>query len=113
MVETAPEGVKSRPITAELRACTNHFSHPDWRNPKQANAYHTQDRLARLEATSVDGEASVEQVQRVLDEVHQRELTIQTMVFEPSAMALHVAFGPGPTTRVPLTRIELAPYWAT
>ena len=38
IVEIAPEGVKSRPITTELRACTNHFSHPDWRNPKPVNA---------------------------------------------------------------------------
>ncbi len=112
MVEIAPEGVKSRPITADLRACTNHFLHPDWQNPKQVNAYHTQDRLARLEATSVHSDVGVEQVQQVLDGVHQGELTIQTMVFEPSAMALHVAFGPGPTTRAPLTRIELAPYWS-
>ena len=112
LVELAPEGVKSRPISAEMHSCTNHFSHPDWQNPRQANAYHTQERLTRLEAAPVVG-VGVEDVQRVLDDVNQGDLTIQTMVFDPSAVAVHVAFGSGPTTQRPLTRIDLAPYWAT
>jgi hypothetical protein len=111
IVEIAPGGVKSRPITAEMRSCTNHFAHPDWQNPRQANAYHTQDRLARLGAAPAIG-VGVEDVRRVLDDVNQGDLTIQTMVFDPSAVAVHVAFGPGPTTRLPLTRFDLAPYWA-
>ena len=111
LVEIAPEGVKSRPVTAEMHSCTNHFSHPDWQNPRQANAYHTQDRLARLESAPAVG-VVVEDVRRVLDDVNQGDLTIQTMVFDPSSAAIHVAFGPGPTTRLPLTRIDLAPYWA-
>jgi hypothetical protein len=112
VVEIAPEGVKTRPITADLRSCTNHFSHPDWQNPRQANAYDTLDRLTRLKAAAV-GAGGVEQVGQVLDGVNQGDLTIQTMVFDPSAVAVHVAFGPGPTTRRPLTRIDLTPYWAS
>jgi len=111
VVEIAPEDVKSRPISDELRSCTNHFSNPAWQNPKQANAYQTRDRLARLDAAPAVGVA-VEDVRRVLDDVNQGDLTIQTMVFDPSAAAVHVAFGPGPTTKTPLTQIDLAPYWA-
>jgi hypothetical protein len=111
VVEIAPEGVKSRPISDEVRSCTNHFAHPAWQNPRQANAYQTRDRLDRLNAAPVVG-VGVEDVRRVLDDVNQGELTIQTMVFDPSAVAIHVAFGPGPTTKTPLTRIDLAPYWA-
>jgi hypothetical protein len=110
VVEIAPEGVKSRPISAELRSCTNHFAHPAWQNPRQANSYQTRDRLARLDAAPAVG-VGVEDVQRVLDDVNQGDLTIQTMVFDPSAVAVHVAFGPGPT-KTPLTRIDLSPYWA-
>ncbi len=110
MVEIAPEGVKSRPITAEVHSCTNHFSHPEWQNPRQANAFQTEDRLTRLNAAPAVG-VSVDDVRRVLDDVNQGDLTIQTMVFEPSAVAIHVAFGPGPTTRLPLTRIDLGSYW--
>jgi hypothetical protein len=111
LVEIAPEGVKSRPISDQVRSCTNHFSHPAWQNPRQANAYQTRDRLSRLEAAPAMG-VGVDDVRQVLDGVNQGELTIQTMVFDPSAVAVHVAFGPGPTTRIPLTRIDLAPFWA-
>jgi hypothetical protein len=34
--------------------------------------------------------------------------TLQTMVFEPSALKLHLAFGKGPATRLPLRTLELA-----
>jgi len=112
VVEIAPEGIKWQAITAEVRSCTNHFAHPEWQNSRQANAYQTEDRLARLRAAPVSG-VGVEEVRQVLDGVNQGDLTIQTMVFDPSAVAIHVAFGTGPTTKLPLTRIDLGPYWAT
>ncbi len=112
IVEIAPEGVKSRPVTPDVRACTNHFTHPDWQNPAQANSFRTRDRLGRLDAGPVGGRLGVEDIRRGVDQVHQGELTIQTMVFEPAAGAVHVAFGPGPTTQRPMARIELARYWA-
>lgn len=111
IIEIAPEGIKVRPLTAEVRSCTNHFCHPDWQNPNQVNDYETKDRLARLQQAPAVG-VRVDDVRQVLDSVNLGDLTIQTMVFDPSALAIHVAFGPGPTTRLPLTRVDLAPYWA-
>jgi predicted choloylglycine hydrolase len=111
IVEIAPEGIRSRPITTEMHSCTNHFVDPAWQNPRQANSFQTQDRLARLESSPAVG-VGIDDVRRVLDDVNQGDLTIQTMVFDPSAVAIHVAFGPGPTTRSSLTRIDLAQYWA-
>jgi hypothetical protein len=42
-----------------------------------------------------------------LGQVHQGELTLQTMVFEPATLTVHVAFGPGPTTDQSPTAISL------
>jgi isopenicillin-N N-acyltransferase like protein len=48
-------------------------------------------------------------VQQGLDAVNQGDHTLQTMVFEPRELALHVAFGEPPVSDDPLTRIDLRP----
>jgi hypothetical protein len=44
-----------------------------------------------------------------LGRVHQGELTVQSMLFEPAARAVHVAFGRGPTTTLEPITLELGP----
>jgi hypothetical protein len=47
-----------------------------------------------------------------LDAVSFKEHTLQTMVFEPAGLRLHVALGACPSSAFPLQRIELAPLFA-
>jgi len=49
-------------------------------------------------------------VAKKLDEVNQGQFTIQTMVFEPAALQLHLTFGKGPCSAQPLKKLELAKY---
>jgi hypothetical protein len=43
-----------------------------------------------------------------MDAVNQGERTLQTMVFEPSSLRLHLAMGKGPATRLPLRTLDLS-----
>jgi hypothetical protein len=43
--------------------------------------------------------------------VSQGPLTLQSMVFEPRRLAVHVALGAGPATRTPPTELSLAAWF--
>jgi predicted choloylglycine hydrolase len=111
--EITPDGVRSRPFVNELGACTNHFLHPEFVNPNQPDDYETLDRLKRLETSSQNAPPRVrlEEVQQAMHGVHQRDLTLQTMIFEPSAQTIHVAFGEGPVTANRLVPLDLTRFW--
>jgi hypothetical protein len=44
-----------------------------------------------------------------MDAVSQGPLTIQTMVFEPASLRLHLAIGSCPSSKLPLKELELGP----
>ncbi len=101
--EITPAHVGRRSPEAGVLACTNHFrteglavDNNCWRYPRLAEA-------ARMKALSVDD------VRERLHAANQGELTLQTMVFEPRELALHLAIGPPPTSDDELQRIDLAP----
>ncbi len=100
IVEVTPDGVFAREVKEELTGCSNHFLDPATANPAQANLYKTLDRHAALRefAASAAPKVGVADVWAALGRVHQNELTLQSMVFDPAARAVHAAFGPGPTT---------------
>jgi hypothetical protein len=103
IAETTPCGVRVRDASAGVTGCTNHYLDPTLAHPNQPNEFRTLDRLAVLSKSS-SVPRDVAGVWAALHAVHQDTMTIQTMVFEPSRRALHVAFGPGPATaRKPLT----------
>ena len=106
VLELTPDGVFERQAEDELLGCSNHFLHPSLADPTQQNSYCTLDRLASLRrfADRAGPRLDREEVWAALGTVHQSDLTLQTMVFEPATQSVHVAFGPGPTTdRTPTT----------
>jgi hypothetical protein len=44
-----------------------------------------------------------------MDAVNQGPLTIQTMIFEPDSLRLHLAIGSCPSSKLPLKELDLAP----
>ena len=48
-------------------------------------------------------------IRRKLHAVSLGDLTLQTMVFEPATLKLHVALGAAPASRLPLRTIDLWP----
>jgi hypothetical protein len=111
VLELTPDGVFAREPDGDLIGCSNHFRHPVLANANQPNAYGTLDRHATLSrlADASPVRLGMDDVWAVLGLVHQGELTLQSMVFEPAARTVHVSFGRGPTTDRSPTTLELGP----
>ena len=73
-----------------MTVCTNHFLTPDLAVPRECERLN---KLLKVEAAG--DKMGVADVHKALDAVNQGDSTIQTIVFEPAAKVLHVAFGAG------------------
>lgn len=85
-----------------LCACTNHFRAKGL--AKSTRCY----RYDILEKSQALPKLKLADVSKKLDEVNQGQFTIQTMIFEPAALKLHLAFGEGPASAQPLKVLEMA-----
>jgi len=91
-------------------ASTNHFRAKELAtaSPAVLETKENCPRHAALRSRSRDiAKLTIEDVHQVMDAASAGEWTIQTMIFEPSALRLHVAFGKGPTSALPLKTLEL------
>ena len=104
VIEMTPKTVNVRTADAGITCCTNHFltdglkvGRACWRLPKLeamrtgSDEYGIVDLFARLAA------------------VNQGDKTLQSMVFEPAELVLHLRYGPGPATDRPTIRLDLKP----
>lgn len=102
VLEVTTKQVVVRDAVHGVCLSTNHFRTADLVTSTQCWRY---DRLA----ASLDANKfSVADIGQRLHAVNQGELTLQTMVFEPTTLRLHLAFGDGPASRFPLQRLDLA-----
>lgn len=99
--EITPNNLEVRGPDHGVVCCTNHFRSDKLCVGNQCWRY---DRLAPLLEKN-GGKLGVADVFAKLDEVNQGKNTIQSMVFEPAARIVHLAYGDGPSTR--LTRHKL------
>jgi len=86
--ELTPATVGMRPPQDELLACTNHFQLDGLRTDPQCRRIKTLNGLR-----SRSKKFTLQDVERTLHDVNQGEITIQSMVFEPSTLRLHLAVG--------------------
>jgi hypothetical protein len=100
--EITPKNLVVRRPQQGVGACTNHF-----RTQELATSL-VCPRYALLEKSQELKKLGVTEVARQLHAVNQGKMTLQTMIFEPAALRLHLAFGIGPATALPLKRLELA-----
>ncbi|MBN2577971.1 MAG: hypothetical protein JXB10_03190 [Pirellulales bacterium] len=98
------------PLTVAVRrpengicACTNHFRTPE------LSRFGLDRRYPLLMRSRYELPLSVEDVHRKLHAVNKGRLTVQTMVFEPAPLTLHLAAGNCPSSALPLKKVELAP----
>ena len=110
--ELSPEMVTRRDPECGAVVCANHFLGPARTNFGRDNPYDTLGRLERLTKVAAgSGGLGVEEAWATLADVSQGPLTIQSMVFEPRRLALHVALGEGPATSRPATELRLAEWF--
>ena len=99
--EITPKQVVRRDSEAGLLPCTNHFRSPGLTSDEVCERYATL-------ATAADEQVvDVEQLHAYLHQANQGEFTLQTMVFEPRELVLHLALGTPPTSAHALERLEL------
>jgi predicted choloylglycine hydrolase len=90
--EITPSRVVVRRSEQGIGVCTNHFCTGELKLPEPFNIAKTLDRFAILErARPGTDKLGVEEVHQYLDQANQGELTMQTMVFEPATLTIHVA----------------------
>ena len=86
-----------------LVCCTNHFRQAPMKTASNCWRY------PRLEKSRELEQLSVADVARLMHDVNQGKRTIQTMVFEPGKLVVHLGLGRGPTSGRPLKALDLKP----
>lgn len=104
VAEVTPRNVVLRHGEDGICACTNHFRTDELGTIFRFSARHyalmKSQQLARLD---------VADVAKKLHEVNAGAMTLQTMVFEPAALRLHLAIGACPSSALPLKGLDLGP----
>jgi isopenicillin-N N-acyltransferase like protein len=108
--EVTPKQVALRPSVRSVCTCTNHFCTDEVKLEKAADLFNSDERLDILDkARGAKGKLGVEDLHKYLHAVNQGELTLQTMIFDPVNLRLHMAFGKRPSSGGDLRAIDLAP----
>ena len=105
--EITPKTLVVRRGEKGMAACTNHF------RSRELSVGRGGTRYRKLAACFAVRKVGVDLVARKLHEVHQGEQTLQTMIFEPRTLTLHLAIGGTPSSAQPLKKLELAELLST
>jgi hypothetical protein len=102
VLEVTPKSVIVRPSEKGVCLCTNHFRSAELMTSAKCWRYE------KLLQSIGQDKFSVGDIAQRLHTVNQGELTLQSMVFEPATLDMHLVFGPGPATRFPMNKLSLA-----
>ena len=106
VLEMTPDTVVARHGSEGILACTNHFRSDELAVLPWCNRYRKLILARKLD------QLDISDVAKKLDEVDLGRLTVQTMIFEPAALKLHLAIGSCPSSALPLKLLELGPLFA-
>jgi predicted choloylglycine hydrolase len=106
VIEFTPTTLVVRRGEDGICACANHFC----TKPLATLAFTFRYR-ALLQAKQLP-QVTIEDVAAKLDEVNLGRLTMQSMIFEPVPLVLHLAIGSLPASALPMKRLELAPLFS-
>ncbi len=110
--ELAPRGVTRRDPERGAIVCANHFLGPGSADLSRTNPFDTLGRLGRLSSAARSSDRlDVPAAWAALAGVSQGPLTLQSMVFEPRRLAVHLALGEGPVTRSTPTELRLGEWF--
>jgi isopenicillin-N N-acyltransferase-like protein len=99
--EITPKQVARRNAAKAALPCTNHFRMPGLAVNEECWRYD------RLQAAVAKTTLSVADMHQAMHAANQGEFTLQTMIFEPRELVLHLAMGTPPSSQYKMQRIEL------
>lgn len=102
VLEITPKSVVRRADQQGICPCTNHFRTDPLAVNTRCGRY---DKLCRAFSHEKLG---VKDVGQFLNDVNQGGNTIQTMIFEPASLKVHLSLGPPPSSARPLKTLDLA-----
>ena len=103
VLEITPKSVVRRRANDGVCTCTNHF------RSKELCVADKCDRLDELDASRKKEKLSVADIGNALHAARLPDFTMQTMIFEPASLRLHLAFGQVPSSALPRETLDLAP----
>jgi isopenicillin-N N-acyltransferase like protein len=109
VLEITPRSVAVRRPSEGILACTNHFRTEElavWPMQRLCNRY-----PKLIQCRSLD-QLDVSDVAQKMNEVNMGRMTVQTMIFEPATLKLHLAIGACPSSALPMKLLELGPLFA-
>ncbi len=102
--EFTPKSLVVRKSQDQICICTNHFRTEELCTDTRCYRY---DCLAKCEE-----KVDLELLAKRLDSANQGSHTLQTMIFEPATLTLHLAIGKCPTSALPMKTLELKELFA-
>jgi hypothetical protein len=110
VLEVTPQHVLVRRPEQDVCICTNHYCTPELKPFVPLNMFRTRQRFETLrQATVFIDSFGPRQLQRALHAVYIEDETLQTMIFEPASLRLHLAIGQCPSSAAPLRVLDLEP----
>jgi hypothetical protein len=103
VLEITPYHVQRREGEKDICACTNHFRTKGLCTSLECSRYEI------LEKAREINKLGLEDVAKKLDAVNQGGDTLQTMIFEPATLKLHLAYGKCPSSALPMKELDLGP----
>jgi hypothetical protein len=100
--EITPKTVSQRRGNNGICVCTNHFLSPGLSTDEKCWRY------SKLMDLDKRAKFSVDDVAKAMQEVSQGKGTIQSMIFEPSPLRMHVSLGEGPAKNEPYKALDCA-----
>ncbi len=108
--EVSPQRIVVRHGTNGTTACANHFCTGPLRPRVPINPSHSFERFRTLQAAGqVPYPLDLVDLQADLHAVSNRDETLQSMIFEPCRLRLHLAIGACPAANLEMKTLDLAP----
>lgn len=101
--EITPDNVVRRGSEHGVCAATNHFRSQELAMSLECWRYPIFEKLQK----NNDNYVSLDLLKKTLHQVNQNDLTLQTMIFEPADLRLHLAIGSTPSSALPMRTLEL------
>jgi hypothetical protein len=110
ILEVSPQQVIARADVNGTGVCTNHFCTDPLKPFFRVNVSRSFERFRTLEAAGrVQDRFDLADLHRSLHAACNEEETLQSMIFEPATLRLHLAIGRCPASAGEMTTLELAP----